>query len=128
MPSAVVCGVSIPEQHVFFWRAIYFGNCSVFLREMLLDFVLSGFLASWLLAFVFLESGLFGFWLVACWFLGFWLFGFSAFRLLAFWLYFLWPLWLWLSASSASPVTPQHHRLWVFFEFLVGGFLPPMFL
>ena len=60
-----------------------------------LDFALFGFLASWLLAFVFLESGLFGFWLVAI--LVSWL--------LAVWLYFLWPLWLWLSASSAAPVT-----------------------
>ena len=50
---------------------------------------LSGFLASWLLAFVFLEPGLFSFWLVAFWFLGFLALGFLDFWLLAFWLYFV---------------------------------------
>ena len=88
---------------------------------------ISGFLASWLLAFVFLESGLFGFWLVAFSFLGFlafgfWLFGFT-----------LWPLWLWLSASSASPVTPQHPPFGSFGWWLLpshasvdeGGCAPP---
>ena len=48
--------------------------------------------------------------------------GFLAFWLLAFWLT-LWPLWLWLSASSAAPVTPQHHRLLAFW-ILVWWLLP----
>ena len=96
---------------------------------------LLSFLASGLCVLAVLQSGLFGF--LAFGFLTYFLsllfFGFfswlSAFGFLS--LLCLWPLWLWLSASSASPATPQHHpsvtAFWLF-GFLVGGFLPSMFL
>ena len=63
-----------------------FGNFSRFFKGFFL-----GFLASWLLAFVLLESGLFwafGLWLFGFLAFGFWLFGFFAFWLFGF-LFFL---------------------------------------
>ena len=143
------------ELGIFCLEGYLFSDCSVFFKDFSLDFALFGFLASWLWHLSSWSLGFlaFGFWLVAFWFLGFWLFGFLAFAFwlfgflacwllgflafwfLDFWLYFLWPLWLLLSASSASPVTPQHHRLsafWILGWWLLtshvsvdGGGCPP---
>ena len=81
-------------------RCYSLGKSPVFLQDFFL-LALSGFLASWL----------FGLWLLGVWaFLVSWLFG--------FWLFGLLFLWLRLSTSSASPVTPRHHRrlfaFWIF--------------
>ena len=95
-----------------------------------------GLLAFWLMAY---GLWLFGLWLLAFGFLAFWLFGFLAFWLFGFlacgFLSFLLYFCLRLSESSASPATPQHHRLltcWIFGWWLLtsqvsvdGGATPP---
>ena len=98
-----------------FGRAIYFGIASRFSLGFF-----PGFCLIWLLSFLAFGLCLLG--VLA--FLHFCFFCFLVcllsflFLLFAFWLFGSCRFWLWLSAASASPATPQHHRLLAFGTFV----------